>query len=219
MHETVKFVALAGLLAASCSAVNPQIGQLEMFKQEAATRNWQAIADATVACAPGSQGCAQLHQIKADACLSLGNQTVPAQQATDYDCAITEYQAAITAQLKQPDPAVDTARLQTAELDALSRRRDRSRTDGEAARFNAALLNDARTAVKAAPAQAAGYYYVGDALLSQALSEEPPASCGTLNHATTALDSASQRQGGYADAIAQRRRDIANAARAGGCKL
>jgi hypothetical protein len=219
MPRPATFVVWVGLLVAACSTVNPQIGQLETFKQEAATRKWQAIADATVACAPGSQGCAQLHQIKADACLSLGSQVAPVQQAADYDCAITEFQAAIAGQLKQKDPMVDTALLQTAELDALSRRRDRSRSDGESARFNGALLNDAAAVVKAAPEQAAGYYYLGDALLSQALSEQPPTSCGTLNRATAALDTASRRASGYADAIAQRRRDIANAAQAGGCKL
>ena len=64
-----------------------------------------------MACTPGSRGCAQLHQIKADACLSLGSRAAPVQQATDYDCAITEYQVAIAAQLKQKDPMVDTARL------------------------------------------------------------------------------------------------------------
>jgi hypothetical protein len=208
-----------GLLLASCSAVNPQIGQLETFKQEAAAGKSQAIADAKVACAPGSQGCAQLHQIKADACMAVGNQASPAQQATDYDCAISEYQAAIAAQRKQPDSTVDMARLQTGELDALLRRRDRSRSDQEAARFNGALLSEARAMVEAAPAQAAGYYYLGDGLLSQALSERAPTSCATLHRAAAALGNAIQRPGAYADAIAQRRRDMGNAAQADGCNL
>jgi hypothetical protein len=219
MPRRATLVLSAALLAAACSTVNPQIGQLETFKREAAARKWQAIADANVTCAPESLGCAQLHQIKADACMSLGNQASPAQQATNYDCAITENRAAIAAQLKRPDPTVDTARLQTGELEALLRRRDHSRSDPEATRFNRALLSDAAAVVQAAPAQAAGYYYLGDALLSQALSEQPPTSCDTLRRAAAALGNASQRPSGYADAIAQRRRDIANAAQPGGCKL
>lgn len=83
-----------------------------------------------------------------------------------YDCAITEYQATIAAHRKQPDATVDMARLQTAELEALSQRRDRSRSDQEAVRFNRALMSDATVMVKAAPAQGTAYYYLGDGLLS-----------------------------------------------------
>nr|WP_294526545.1 hypothetical protein [uncultured Rhodopila sp.] len=219
MPKATPLVVSASLLVAACSTINPQIGQLETFKQEAAARNWQAIADTRVACAPESQGCAQSHQIKADACMSLGNNAPSAQQAAEYDCAITEYQAAVAAQLKLPDPAIDLAVLQKGELEALLRRRDHSRSDREATPFNRALLTEAATVVKAAPAQAAGYYYLGDALVSQALSEQPPTSCETLHRAAATLAHASQQPGGYADAITQRRRDIANAAQAGGCKL
>jgi len=111
------------------------------------------------------------------------------------------------------------ARLQTGELEALARRRDRSRSDQETAPFNRTLLSDAAALVKAAPAQAAGYYYLGDALLSQALAEPAAANCETLHRAAAALGNASQRPAGYADAIAQRRRDTANAAQADGCRL
>jgi hypothetical protein len=219
MPKPSTLVISAGLIVAACSTINPQIGQLETFKQEAAAKNWQPIADAKVACTPQSQGCAQLHQIKANACMSLGNQAALTQQSTDYDCAVNEYQAAIAAQLKQPDATVDLAQLRTGKLEALSRRRDRSRSDQEAAQFNRALVSDATAMVKAAPAQGSAYYYLGDGLLSQALSEQPPNSCATLQRASVALDTASQRPSAYADAIAQRRRDIANAAKAGGCSL
>jgi hypothetical protein len=61
MPRSVTLVIAAGLLAAACSTINPQIGQLETFKQQAAARNWQAIADAKVACASEAQGCVQLY--------------------------------------------------------------------------------------------------------------------------------------------------------------
>jgi hypothetical protein len=219
MPKLSTLVVLAGLTVSACSVVNPQIGQLKTFKQEAAARNWRAIANAKVECVPRSQGCVQLHQIKADACMSLADQLAPTQQSANYDCAITEYQAAIAAQHRQADATVDMARLQTSQLDALSRRRDISRSEEEAARFNRELLRDATILVKAAPARTAGNYYVGDALLSQALSEQPPASCETLHRAVIALGDASRWPNVYAGAIAQRQRDIENATRAGRCNM
>lgn len=219
MPKLATLVILSGLAVSACSAVNPQIGQLETFKQEAAAKQWRPIADARIECAPQSQGCAQLHQIKADACMSLAYRAAPTQQSGDYDCAINEYQAAIAAQLEQPDATVDMVRLQTGKLDALSRRRDISRSEEEATRFNRELLRDSTLLAKAAPARAVGNYYLSDALLSQALSEQPPASCKTLHRAVVALGDASQWSDGYAGAIAQRQRDIENAARAGRCNV
>ena len=202
---------LPGLVAvsvAACSAVNPQIGQLETFKQQAAASNWAPIAQSSVSCAPASAGCAQLHQIKADACVAIAGTVPPTGQAPSYDCAIDQYDAALAA---RPDPAIDPARLWSGELESLQRRRDLSRSGAEAAPFNDRLLSTANRAIAAEPGQAVGYTYLASALLSRGLAEAPPQGCRTLDQAAAALGQAASRPGAPSSLLAQRQRDIANA--------
>jgi hypothetical protein len=205
------------LLLAACATVNPQISQLDRFKQQAAVHDWPIIVGASVSCAAESAGCAQLHQIKGDACMTLASEAAAADQAPRYDCAIAQYGAAIQAQAAHPDAAVDPVRLRTADLEALQRRRDRSRSRQEATPFNDRLVSAAGSTIQAFPGQAAGYYYLAGGLLSQGLAEPAPQSCRILDQASAALDGAASHQGAVPEAIAQRRRDVANA-RAGGCK-
>ena len=212
MRKAVQGLLLCAL-AAGCTAINPQVGQLETFKQQAAVGNWSTIAATPVLCALDSPGCAQLHQIKGDACMRVAAAAAPLERAPDYDCAIEQYDAAIRA---AADPSVDPARIRSQELEALQDRRDVSRSRQEAAPLNTRLATLAQDTISADPGQAAGYYYLASALLMQGLSEAPPQACRTLDRAAAALDQASQRPGAAPDAIGQRRRDINNA-RTGRC--
>lgn len=134
----------------------------------------------------------QLHRIKADACLLLGNEAVLTEPATNYDRAITEYRVAMAAQVRQPNAAIDKPRLRTGRSEALSRQHDSSGSEQEAARFTRELLRDATIPEKAPPVQTAVGYYRGDALLPQALSERPPARCETRRREAVALAHASR---------------------------
>jgi hypothetical protein len=210
-------MALVGPLLAACSVANPQIGQLDTFKQQAAAEQWGPIAASQASCDGDSPSCPQLHQLKADACMTLAMRAQSAAQAPQYDCAVAQYDAAIHAQAARPDAAVDLVGLRTGEPEALQRRRDRSRSRQEATPFNDRPLCVARLMVNAVPGQAAGFYYLASTLLSQGLAEPVPQGCRSLDRATAAHDKAAIRSGAVPEAIAQRRRDIANA-RAGRCR-
>ncbi|WP_044559716.1 hypothetical protein [Azospirillum sp. B4] len=202
----------AGLHLTACAVVNSEISQLDSFKRYAAAGDWAAIANSGVSCGASSSGCAQLHEIKADACMRQGA------GVSSYDCAIAQYQAAIQARQAKADTAVSLTRLRIGELDALGRRRDQSRSTAEALPFNTRLLTEAAALIQDAPDRPDGYYYLADGLLAQGLAQRPPQACDTLGRAAHALDQAAVRPNAPADAIAQRRRDVANG-RAGQCPL
>ena len=216
MKRASPFLGALALVVAGCSTVNPTVGQLEQLKALAAAGRYQEVAAEGVDCDPSRPGCAQSHWIKADACrrLAAGAATDAADKGKQLDCAIRNYEAALTG---APDPAVSRDQVELGLLDTLLRRRDLARNAADADRYNTLLEERAMAAQGGPNARPAGHYYLANAQLNAVLRQTEQGGCAEIAQAAAQLDEARAEGSAFENAADALARAIANARAARGC--
>jgi hypothetical protein len=209
------------LLLAGCGTAR----DLDRLKDLNAAGDLAAIAATPVDCTgPADAACLQAREIKANACLRLGTATLApgsgraAEAPANFDCAITNYRAALAAG-PQPLPAAERARLAAGLLLALRERRDQARNAAEAVPLNAALAEEAARTRAAVPASALGFHYGAAAAYARAVlgPEAALARCPPLGEAQQLLARAPEPDAGLAPALAALARAVATERRRFAC--
>ncbi|MFW5834407.1 MAG: hypothetical protein ACOCYE_09940 [Pseudomonadota bacterium] len=209
------FLVMALLLGACALGT---VRDVDRMKQLTDAGDLEALAAFEVDCAPATEGCAQAHMIRADACLRRAQETPVAGRAPYAACAVEDYEAALVAAAARPDPLVDPLRLTRWELESLRLWRDAVARD-QAAELNAELAEAAEQVAREQDTRPEGFYYLADARVW-------PVNAGLERPACPAILQASrlvERAAALADAgtvdVDQLRRDIDNAARVHGCTI
>jgi hypothetical protein len=237
MRPILALLGAVVLLASGCETtkeiVNPTVAQLEQFKNLAAQGRYEEIEASNVDCKAPQPGCAQLHWIQADACyrLATGNappvdgadgraktkEEVPATQRRQLDCAIMNYDAALTGLASAPDPNVNREQVELALLESLRRRRDLAESMPDAVRYNTLLREQAVAAENGPIGRPAGHYYAANALLNETLRRSSQGGCAEIADAAEQLRMAQAEGTPFEQAANSLSRAIANARTARKC--
>jgi hypothetical protein len=176
----------------ACQVANPTVASLERAKTLAASGNYAAVAEMDVSCAPSAAGCGQLRRIKADSCRRMAG-SAGATDTTRRDalaCAVTNYDAALTASTTVSDPQADPSIITLELLEAIVDLRDLSTGSGDALGQDALLKNRAQAATRSAATRDAGLVFGADAELSIILLSGPQGGCEEISRASALLDQA-----------------------------
>jgi hypothetical protein len=204
------------LLLAACAAGT--VRDLSKMKHWAQAGDLEALVAFEVDCAPTTEGCAQAHMIRADACLRRAQETPVAGRAAYASCAAQDYDAALIAADARPDPLVDAERLARWELESLRLWRDAVARE-QAATLNAELAEAAEQVASAQAMRPEGFYYLADARIWPVNAGLERPACPAILQASRLVERAASLADAGAVDVGQLRRDIANAATVHDCTI
>ncbi|ARE40744.1 hypothetical protein RGUI_2603 [Rhodovulum sp. P5] len=216
-----RFALLAAAAVLTLTACN-DVRDLAGAKESAAGGDLVTLADRPVTCEASKPACAQLHRIKADACLRLAQNALAVGQAREAmtgaraACALSGYDAA----LKGMDDGKGTVRA--ARMEALRVSRVTSRSTSGARGFNTRMGREAATFQSAFPDRDAGPYYRAAARYWEAAFGSSATACADLGAAKTLAAKARTGRSvpdgpAVQDALPKLEQQIAQAAASKGC--
>jgi hypothetical protein len=171
---------------------NPTVASLERAKALVRAGNYAAVAEMDVSCASSAAGCGQLHRIKADSCRRMAGsaEATEATRRTSLECAVTNYDAALTAATAVSDTLTDPSIITLELLEAIVDLRDVTTGNDDALRQDSLLKNRAQAATRSAATRDAGLVFGADAELNIILLSAPQGGCEGISRAAALLDQA-----------------------------